>query len=72
MYGESKHVSHAVRPLHRIKCRENVSLSLFSAYREGCVDMERLIVEGKNRLKGELSVHGAKNSALPILAASLV
>ncbi len=34
--------------------------------------MERLIVEGKNRLKGELSVHGAKNSALPILAASLV
>ncbi len=34
--------------------------------------MEKFIVEGKNRLKGELSVHGAKNSALPILAASLV
>ncbi len=34
--------------------------------------MEKLIVEGKNRLKGELAVHGAKNSALPILAASLV
>ena len=34
--------------------------------------MEKFIVEGKNRLKGELCVHGAKNSALPILAASLV
>lgn len=34
--------------------------------------MEKIIVEGNNRLQGELSVHGAKNSALPILAASLV
>ncbi len=34
--------------------------------------MERLLVEGGERLSGELRVHGAKNSSLPILAASLL
>lgn len=34
--------------------------------------MERLIINGANRLIGEMRVHGAKNSALPILAASLI
>lgn len=34
--------------------------------------MERLIIEGGERLKGEVSVHGAKNSSLPILAATLL
>lgn len=34
--------------------------------------MERLIVEGGRRLNGEIDVHGAKNSSLPILAASLL
>ncbi|WMJ23759.1 UDP-N-acetylglucosamine 1-carboxyvinyltransferase [Paludicola sp. MB14-C6] len=34
--------------------------------------MERLIVEGGKRLNGEIDVHGAKNSSLPILAASLL
>lgn len=34
--------------------------------------MERLIIEGGARLCGEAAVHGAKNSALPILAASLL
>jgi UDP-N-acetylglucosamine 1-carboxyvinyltransferase len=34
--------------------------------------MSKLIIEGGRRLNGEISVHGAKNSALPILAATLL
>ena len=34
--------------------------------------MERLIVRGGERLRGEVNVHGAKNSSLPILAATLL
>ena len=34
--------------------------------------MEKFLIKGENRLEGELSIHGAKNSALPILAASLL
>lgn len=34
--------------------------------------MEKLIIKGTNRLTGEVLVHGAKNGALPILAASLL
>lgn len=34
--------------------------------------MSKLMVQGGNRLCGELTVHGAKNSALPLLAASLL
>lgn len=32
----------------------------------------KIFVEGGNQLKGETTVHGAKNSALPILAATLL
>ena len=34
--------------------------------------MSRLIITGGERLHGEMQLHGAKNSALPILAASLI
>jgi UDP-N-acetylglucosamine 1-carboxyvinyltransferase len=34
--------------------------------------MDRLIIEGGARLRGEVTVSGAKNSALPILAATLL
>ena len=34
--------------------------------------MSKLIIEGPNKLRGEISVHGAKNSALPLLAASML
>ena len=34
--------------------------------------MSKLRISGPCRLSGELQVHGAKNSALPILAASLL
>ena len=34
--------------------------------------MEKLVISGGERLKGELCLHGAKNSALPILAAALL
>ncbi len=34
--------------------------------------MEKFIISGGERLCGELSIHGAKNSALPILAAALL
>ena len=34
--------------------------------------MNKYVVEGRNRLSGEITVQGAKNSALPILAASIL
>lgn len=34
--------------------------------------MERLLIEGKHRLNGEIGIHGAKNAVLPILAATLL
>jgi UDP-N-acetylglucosamine 1-carboxyvinyltransferase len=34
--------------------------------------MDKLIIEGGQRLKGEVSISGSKNSALPILAATLL
>lgn len=34
--------------------------------------METIITQGGERLRGEISVHGAKNSALPILAACVL
>ncbi|MDR0315041.1 MAG: UDP-N-acetylglucosamine 1-carboxyvinyltransferase [Oscillospiraceae bacterium] len=34
--------------------------------------MEKIIIEGGKRLIGEINVHGAKNSALPILAATVL
>jgi UDP-N-acetylglucosamine 1-carboxyvinyltransferase len=34
--------------------------------------MEKLIIEGGHKLKGEVKISGAKNSALPILATSLL
>lgn len=34
--------------------------------------MEKLIVNGKRKLFGEIQIHGAKNAALPILCASIL
>ena len=34
--------------------------------------MEKFIIEGAHRLKGEIEVFGAKNAALPVLAASIL
>ena len=34
--------------------------------------MQKLIIEGGTKITGELSVHGAKNSALPLLAATIL
>jgi UDP-N-acetylglucosamine 1-carboxyvinyltransferase len=34
--------------------------------------MERIAIRGGHRLKGTVSISGAKNSALPIMAASLL
>ena len=34
--------------------------------------MSRLVIEGSRRLGGEVEVQGAKNSILPILAASIM
>lgn len=34
--------------------------------------MEKYIIEGGNRLSGEISIQGAKNSVLPILAATVI
>ena len=34
--------------------------------------MSKLIINGGKRLFGEVNIHGAKNSALPILAATVL
>ena len=34
--------------------------------------MERFIIEGRNRLQGTVFIKGAKNSMLPIMAASVL
>lgn len=34
--------------------------------------MQRLVIQGGHRLEGNLAVHGAKNSALPLLAATIL
>lgn len=39
---------------------------------KGCLTLAKLIIEGPNKLEGEVFVHGAKNSTLPLLAASLL
>lgn len=38
----------------------------------GGVGMSKLLIHGARKLQGEVSVHGAKNSTLPLMAASLV
>lgn len=38
--------------------------------REG-VFVEKLLIQGGNKLNGEISIHGAKNSILPILSATI-
>ena len=34
--------------------------------------MDKLIIEGGNTISGSVNVHGAKNSALPIIVSSLL
>ena len=34
--------------------------------------MDKLLITGGNRLQGDVRISGAKNAALPILAASLL
>ena len=34
--------------------------------------MDKLLIKGKNELNGVITASGAKNSALPVLAASLL
>ena len=34
--------------------------------------MDKLLIKGNNELNGEITASGAKNSALPVLAASLL
>ncbi len=34
--------------------------------------MQRLVIDGETRISGEINVHGAKNSALPLLAATIL
>lgn len=36
------------------------------------MDKQKLIIKGGNRIEGELALHGAKNAALPLLAATVL
>jgi len=36
------------------------------------LDKQKLIINGGRKIEGELSLHGAKNAALPILAATVL
>jgi UDP-N-acetylglucosamine 1-carboxyvinyltransferase len=38
----------------------------------GGVGMSKLLIHGAKKLQGEVNIHGAKNSTLPLMAASLV
>lgn len=38
----------------------------------GDADMSKLLIQGAKKLHGEVRIHGAKNSTLPLMAASLV
>ena len=55
-----------------------MALNLFQRYLEsanakgGGDDLEKLQIEGGRPLRGEVRVHGAKNAALPILAATVL
>ena len=42
------------------------------AERVGVLTMAKLLIHGAKRLQGEVRIHGAKNSTLPLMAASLV
>jgi len=45
----------------------------YSDYRKGPEgEMEKLIIEGKTSLKGQVNISGSKNASLPIIAASLL
>ena len=39
---------------------------------DGAISMDKIVVEGGRRLEGLVSISGAKNAALPILAAALL
>lgn len=39
---------------------------------KGVLIMNSLYIDGRNRLDGTIAVHGSKNSALPVLAASVI
>ena len=45
---------------------------LCKSFKKGSENMQKLIVEGEKRISGEINVHGAKNSALPLLAATVL
>lgn len=36
------------------------------------MNVDKIVIEGGNRLEGGVRIHGAKNAALPIMAASLL
>ena len=38
----------------------------------GKIDMDKIVIEGGVPLNGEVSISGAKNAALPIIAATLL
>jgi hypothetical protein len=42
-----------------------------SAYPRGVSPMEKIVVKGGRKLKDAINISGAKNAALPIIAASL-
>lgn len=39
---------------------------------KGCLTLAKLIIEGPSKLQGEVFIHGAKNSTLPLLAAAML
>jgi len=59
---------------HRTFLKHSMGLQGYEQPRglKGCVTMSRLIVNGGRPLHGELQIQGAKNSALPILIATLL
>ena len=52
-------------------CKHTAALYLPKAEEKG-ENMNKLIIDGGRPLKGEIDINGAKNSVLPILAATLI
>ena len=55
--------------------RSNKSLDALSKCKKGSsttIKMDKFVVDGRAFLEGEVTLSGAKNSALPIIVASLL
>src|SRR5258708_8888550 len=59
-----------LRHVGRLDCRPSKRQFIGKAHER--FGMDRLVIRGGNQLKGSVQIHGAKNAALPQIAAALL